>query len=84
MDATRAFEAIKKIAQSSTDPADVKAMRARAREVVDQFRAGKAARAGGTKALSRNLAWPFAAGRLSIIETTILREAQQHLAGEAQ
>ena len=38
MDATRAFEAIKKIAQSSTDPADVKAMRARAPEVVNQFR----------------------------------------------
>ena len=84
MDANQAFEAIKKIAQSSCDPADVKAMRARAREVIDQFRAGKAARAGGHKALNRNLAGAFATGRMSIIETAILREAQQHLAGEAQ
>jgi hypothetical protein len=82
MDANQAFEAIKKIAQSSTDPADIKAMRSRARELIDQFRMNKAGKAGEAKVLRRSIAGAFATGRMSIIETAIFREAQQHLAAE--
>ena len=87
MDANAAFDAVQKIAQSSKNLADLEGMKARTREVIDQFKAEmaripRATAERETKVLRQYLKGACRTKRVDEVETPTFMEARDRLAGD--
>jgi hypothetical protein len=87
MDANAAFDAVQKIAQSSKDLADLESMKARARAVIDQFRAAVATKPhtiarSEERVLRQYLDGARKTKRADEVETPVFIEARDRLAGK--
>ena len=86
MDANAAFDAIQKIAQSSKNLADLESMKARARTVIDQFRAALSTEPPAIakpeeRVLRQYLDGACRTKRVDEVETPVFMEARDRLAG---
>ena len=87
MDANAAFDVIQKIARSSKNLADLDSMKARARAVIDQFRAAVATKPHATakpdeRVLRQYLDGACKTKRVDEVETPVFMEARDRLAGK--
>jgi hypothetical protein len=86
MDANAAFDAVQKIARSSKNLADLESMKARARAVMDQFRAALTTKPQSIakpeeRVLRQYLDGACRTKRVDEVETPVFMEARDHLAG---
>jgi hypothetical protein len=87
MDANATFDAIQKIAQSSKYLADLESMKARARAVIDQFRAAVATKPRAIarpeeRVLRQYLDGACKTKRVDEVETPVFMEARDRLVGK--
>jgi hypothetical protein len=87
MDANSAFDAIQKIARSSKNLADLESMKARARGVIDQFRAGtsrspRPIAEREIRILRQYLDGACRTKRVHEVETPVFMEARDRLVGD--
>jgi hypothetical protein len=87
MDANATFDAVQKIAKSSKNLASLESMKARARAVIDQFRAAVATRPQATakheeRVLRQYLDGACKTKRVDEVETPVFMEARDRLAGK--
>jgi len=87
MDANAAFDSVQKIARSSKNLADLEGMKARAREVIDQFRADtsrspRAIAEREIRVLRQYLDGACRTKRVDQVETPVFMEARDRLVGD--
>jgi hypothetical protein len=87
MDTNAAFDAVQKIAQSSKDLADLESMKARARAVIDQFRAAVATKPytiarSEERVLRQYLDGACKTKRVDEVETPVFLYARDRLDGK--